>query len=105
MKRLISVLIGAIAAGVVGYFKSGGDIGGAALVGLAFAVPVAITAISLPGFNTLAPAVAIALLMAVFGPNGSAGLGDWAVLWICLTVAAVVTTIWTWISARRRRRT
>jgi hypothetical protein len=102
MKKLLSVLIGVLAAGVVGYLK-GGDAGAAAVVALAFAVPIGINALVLPGFGTLAPAAAFVALMAVFGPD-SAVFGDWVWLWLCLTFAAVVVSIWTWIDKRRRRK-
>jgi hypothetical protein len=102
MKKLLSVLIGFVAAGVVAYLK-GGDAGAAVLVALAFTVPIGVNALVLPGFGTLAPAAAFVALMGVFGP-ASAALADWVWLWLCLTFAAVVVSIWTWIDTRRRRR-
>ncbi|ONI87020.1 hypothetical protein ALI144C_10305 [Actinosynnema sp. ALI-1.44] len=102
MKKLLSVLVGALAAGVVAYVK-GGDAGAAALIGLAFAVPIGINALVLPGWGTLAPAAAFVGLMAVFGPD-SAAIRDWVWLWLCLAFAAVVVSIWTWIDMRRRRK-
>jgi hypothetical protein len=102
MKKLLSVLIGVVAAAVVAYVR-GGDAGAAILIALAFAVPIGINAFVLPGFGTLAPAAAFVALMGIFGPDSSV-LGDWVWLWLCLTFAAVVVSIWTWIDMRRRRR-
>jgi hypothetical protein len=105
MKRLLSILIGALAAGVAGYIKSG-DEATASGVALAFAIPIGISAIGLPGFRSLVPAAVFVALMLVFGPTerseGSNILSDWAFLWMCCTVAAVGVSVWTLVSRRRK---
>nr|WP_042191613.1 hypothetical protein [Kibdelosporangium sp. MJ126-NF4]CEL20187.1 hypothetical protein [Kibdelosporangium sp. MJ126-NF4]CTQ97412.1 hypothetical protein [Kibdelosporangium sp. MJ126-NF4] len=105
MKRLLSVLLGALAAGVAGYIKSG-DETAATGVALAFAIPIAINTITLPGLRALVPAAVYVVLMLVFGPTerseGSNILSDWAFLWMCCTIAAVVVTGWMLISRRRK---
>ncbi|MFC0110995.1 hypothetical protein [Kibdelosporangium aridum] len=105
MKRLLSILAGALAAGVVGYVKSG-DEPTATGVALAFAIPIAIIAVGLPGFRSLVPAAGFVALMLIFGPaertEGSNILTDWAFLWMCFTVAALLVTGWLVVSRRRK---
>ncbi|ONI75069.1 hypothetical protein ALI144C_40615 [Actinosynnema sp. ALI-1.44] len=105
MKRLLSVLVGALAAGVAGYIKSG-DEATASGVAVAFAIPVAINTIGLPGLRALVPAAVYVALMLVFGPTsrpeGANILSGWAFLWMCCTIAALVVTVWLLVSRRRK---
>ncbi|MCE7011117.1 hypothetical protein LWC34_51185 [Kibdelosporangium philippinense] len=105
MKRLLSILIAALAAGIAGYIKSG-DEPTATAVGLAFAIPIAILVIALPGFKTVVPAAVMVASLLLLGPTnrtqGSNILSDWALLWTVWTISAVVVTGWLVLSRRRK---
>ncbi|ALG08776.1 hypothetical protein [Kibdelosporangium phytohabitans] len=105
MKRLLSVLVGALAAGAAGYVKSG-DEATASGVALAFAIPIAISTIALPGLRALVPAAVYVASMLVFGPSeraeGANILSGWALLWMCCVLAAILVTVSLLVSRRRK---
>lgn len=107
MKKLIAVLIGFVVATAIAYVK-GADLTAALVVGIFYTVPIAITMV-LPPWGPGGMVVIVGVAMLLAGPSAprdqEEGLvAAWGYLWVWVTLAAVIVTLWTWVEQRRSRR-